>query len=370
LLSRELMSPEQVYFNAAVLPGWQKDLPTYRTGKLTFVDWDANLCNVSLDDARSSAQGLATNKTPQVNGIRFDYMSCNAKAFDNDSRVVLKFPGQSWDDPVVIGFVDTPRKCPPIWTGEDIPDYTICPDSEVSIPITDFSGGQGKLTFESVDGLPEGLGIQSFEDSCTVVGRIAAGDVNAKVQIRCSDELYIEGKNKRFADSPVFSILTLPRDWDFPTGDVSMGTYSHQEPYYHYCYPVLVPAPVEDDGFVYFNIRYVAVSPDNPANSGYAPFYYGPNVPIGRRKASSTCAPQPIFTPAYENPGLVATVVAFNIYPTPWTATAFVPGFEGGSYTDTTFVWTVGKGRADSADVAPIPVLFTISGRVFVDARA
>jgi len=111
LMARELMSPEQVFFNAAILPGWQKWMPTYRKGTITWLDKDANLANVDLDASTSSANRLGVNQTPQLNGIPVDYMGCHAQAFEVGDRVVVQFAGMNWEAPSVIGFVEHPKPC-------------------------------------------------------------------------------------------------------------------------------------------------------------------------------------------------------------------------------------------------------------------
>lgn len=111
LTARELMSPEQAYFNAAILPGWQKDKPTYRWGTITVLDKEASLCSVALFDAVSSAQRLPINQAGTLTGVPITYMECNADAFEVGDNVVVKFIGQDWDQPVVIGFLDNPKPC-------------------------------------------------------------------------------------------------------------------------------------------------------------------------------------------------------------------------------------------------------------------
>ncbi len=119
LTAREVMSPEQVFLAAALLPGVQKFKPTYRKGTITYVDADANIANVLLDKANSSAASLDINQTPTLNGVPVRYMECDAAAFEVGSRVVVEFEGQSWQSPRVIGFVDHPQPC--TWIVE--PEY-------------------------------------------------------------------------------------------------------------------------------------------------------------------------------------------------------------------------------------------------------
>lgn len=111
LAARELMSPAQAYFNASILPGWQKWKPTYRWGTITAIDRSANTASVSLFDATSSAQRLGVNQTSGLQDVPFEYMGCHNRAFLDGDRVVVKFEGQDWTKPKIIGFLDNPRGC-------------------------------------------------------------------------------------------------------------------------------------------------------------------------------------------------------------------------------------------------------------------
>lgn len=118
LRAREIMSPEQAYFNAAILPGWQKDKPTYRWGTITAINIDADTADVSLAAATSSAQDLNINPSSTLSAVPVVYMTCNAEAFEVGDHVVVQFLGQDWSDPRVIGFLDNPRPCltwPPVY---------------------------------------------------------------------------------------------------------------------------------------------------------------------------------------------------------------------------------------------------------------
>lgn len=111
LMPREWMSPEQAYFNAAILPGWQRHQPTYRSGTITAIDVDANVCDVALDAAKSSAQDLEINAVASLENVPVSYMTCNAAAFDVGDRVVIEFAGHDWAAPTVIGFLHNPVAC-------------------------------------------------------------------------------------------------------------------------------------------------------------------------------------------------------------------------------------------------------------------
>lgn len=111
LLDRRFMSPEQAFWNAAVLPGWQKFKPTYRWGTITALDIGANTANVTLGAVTSSAQRLGVDQTATLVAVPVEYMTCNAAAFEVGDNVVVQFTGQDWSAPKVIGFVTDPRPC-------------------------------------------------------------------------------------------------------------------------------------------------------------------------------------------------------------------------------------------------------------------
>lgn len=111
MTARGAQTPEQLFLNAAILPGWQKFSPTYRTGAISNIDYDNDTCTVTLDAAASTAQSLNINQATVLNDVDVQYMSCNSAAFDDGDKVVVKFVGQSWASPRVIGFVSNPKPC-------------------------------------------------------------------------------------------------------------------------------------------------------------------------------------------------------------------------------------------------------------------
>ncbi len=121
VLKRELMTPEQAFFNAALLPGVQRHKPTYRIGTLTAKDDDTNTGTVQLDDDRSSAQALPINARTVLQNCQIRYMTCNASAFKVGDRVLLTTVGNNWDSTAqVVGFASNPRPCmPTVWLGLD-----------------------------------------------------------------------------------------------------------------------------------------------------------------------------------------------------------------------------------------------------------
>lgn len=103
--------PSAVFYNLAMLPGWQKWKPTYRVGVITALDTDADTCSVTLDEALSSAQGLNINQGVSLSNVPIIYMTCNASAFAVGDRVVVKFTAQDFSAPTVVGFESNPRGC-------------------------------------------------------------------------------------------------------------------------------------------------------------------------------------------------------------------------------------------------------------------
>ena len=111
LVAREVQTPEQVFWNAAVLPGWQKFRPGYRWGTLTAINTEADTCTLTLATAQSSAQRLDVNQATTLANVPVVYMSCNAAAFEVGDRVIVEFQSNDWKQPRVIGFVDYPKAC-------------------------------------------------------------------------------------------------------------------------------------------------------------------------------------------------------------------------------------------------------------------
>lgn len=103
--------PSCVFYNMAMLPGWQKWKPTYRLGAITAIDKTAHTCSVTLDAAVSSAQSLNINQGTSLTAVPIEYMTCNSGAFSVGDRVVVKFTGQDFASPKVVGFESNPKAC-------------------------------------------------------------------------------------------------------------------------------------------------------------------------------------------------------------------------------------------------------------------
>jgi len=122
LFARGAQSAGQVFLNAALLPGVQKWNPKYRLAIITRIN--ADLCDITMDDAESSAQRLNINEVAAYTDVPIQYMDCNASAFEEGDRVVVRFFESG---PQVIGFESFPRPCeesgfafvPSLWSGSD-----------------------------------------------------------------------------------------------------------------------------------------------------------------------------------------------------------------------------------------------------------
>ena len=156
LTAREIQSPAQVYWNAAVLPGWQKFKPTHRWGTITALDTYADTATVALAAAVSSAQALDVNQAEVLTGIPVVYMECHASVFNVGDNVIVGFTGQDWAQPKVIGFLDHPRAC----GGPSL--YCIPADGTNiygwSPPVSDgggpINGGKGSAAYYGIPGDP------------------------------------------------------------------------------------------------------------------------------------------------------------------------------------------------------------------------
>ena len=109
------MSPEQWFYNAAMKPGWQKWMPTYRLGEITRLE--GNKCDVLLDEAWTdvvNSEVISINEVRTHTDIDIEYMECNGAAFEVGDRVVVEYRNRhKWEDetPVVIGFESEPKAC-------------------------------------------------------------------------------------------------------------------------------------------------------------------------------------------------------------------------------------------------------------------
>ena len=102
-------SKEAVAWNLAMRPGWQRWAPTYRGATITAIDGSS--CDITLDEATSTDQGLGVNPAESFEDVPIEYMDCNGDAFAVDDHVLVQFVGQDRTDPKVIGFWDHPVPC-------------------------------------------------------------------------------------------------------------------------------------------------------------------------------------------------------------------------------------------------------------------
>lgn len=101
-------TPASTFYNLAMLPGWQKWRPTFRTATIDSID--GNTCDITLDAAHSSQQGLGVNASRGYSGVPIMYMDCDGDAFDVGDAVLVAFSGDH-QNPVVVGFKEGPKVC-------------------------------------------------------------------------------------------------------------------------------------------------------------------------------------------------------------------------------------------------------------------
>lgn len=104
LFATNVMSPEQAYLNAAILPGWQRHTPFYRKGTITSINRAENSCSITLDAEASMAQGLNVNELSSLTDVPFVYGPCGNEPFVNGDKVIVEFLENDWLQPRVIGF--------------------------------------------------------------------------------------------------------------------------------------------------------------------------------------------------------------------------------------------------------------------------
>lgn len=105
------MSPSGVFYNLALKPAVQRWRPYYRSGYISDISYELNICTVTLDNSPSMERGLVLNSPTTIYDVPVSYMSCDARAFVDGDHVVVQFNGNDLVDPVVIGFRDHPRRC-------------------------------------------------------------------------------------------------------------------------------------------------------------------------------------------------------------------------------------------------------------------
>ena len=103
------LSPCGVFYNLAMLPGWQKWKPTFRYATIDSINGD--IADITYDVTTSSQQGLNISQTETASGVDIEYMSCNGGAFSKGDVVLVMFGSQDWSQPKIIGFKDNPKSC-------------------------------------------------------------------------------------------------------------------------------------------------------------------------------------------------------------------------------------------------------------------
>ena len=114
-------TPESLFWNLGMLPGWQKWKPTYRYGTITSLQIaenieDGDFCDIALDAAVSSVRdknsnNLNVNQDSTLANVPISYMCCHGAAFEAGDEVLVAFTGQDWAQPCVIGYKSNPRPC-------------------------------------------------------------------------------------------------------------------------------------------------------------------------------------------------------------------------------------------------------------------
>jgi len=111
MTGRPAQNADQIYYNLALLPGWEKYRPTYRLATITDIDRQNDTCNLTLDNQLSTEQNLDINQEIFLEDVAIEYLTCNSAAFKIWDRIVIKFEGQDWENPKVIGFEQEPKAC-------------------------------------------------------------------------------------------------------------------------------------------------------------------------------------------------------------------------------------------------------------------
>lgn len=238
---RLAMSGAAAWLNAALLPGWQKFKPTYRSGVLASIDRENNTGVVTLSSATSSAQDLDINQTPTVEAP-FEYMTCNHVAFTVGDEVVVQFVNQDWGQPKIIGFVSNPKQCgvqrvivPLRLISSSVQTYwptALVARSlmEIDVDFLPCAGGQKRVP-QTPPPLPPGYRVsgqaQNFAyNTHSLQTHISAGGVITSEDREGSNDTFVFNEDLRISGSPATINSTFPQDvlaGDF--GTVLLGGY-------------------------------------------------------------------------------------------------------------------------------------------------
>ena len=109
LLPTVVNTPAQAFYNLAMMPGWQKWKPLFRYATIDAVNGDK--ADITLGNTTSSQQSLDINQAGTISDVDIEYMSCNGAAFEEGDDVLVKFTGQAWENPIIIGFKEDPQPC-------------------------------------------------------------------------------------------------------------------------------------------------------------------------------------------------------------------------------------------------------------------
>jgi hypothetical protein len=203
-VARDICSPEQSYFNVAILPGWQKFKPTYRVGEITSINWDTNTCSVSLLNLTSSAQRLSVNQEDTLNDLAIVYMTCGARSFSLGSRVLVEFGNQVWQSGRVIGYADKPLLCPPVFnTTISNQSWVVGSFQSFDVSANWSSSSYGRRWSLVSGNFPPGVTIDPLTGIISGTPGSAPNNISSVV-IRCADTYFNDAINKRYADSTPF----------------------------------------------------------------------------------------------------------------------------------------------------------------------
>lgn len=128
------MTPSGTFYNLAILPGWQKWMPTYRLGVITAINYNNDTCDVTLRPALSKQKNLSginfdVNQEILLTDVNIEYMDCHSKVFKINDHVVVQFnhsgPGELDYTPKVIGFKDHPRSCGLVFLIVSLTEYAV-----------------------------------------------------------------------------------------------------------------------------------------------------------------------------------------------------------------------------------------------------
>jgi hypothetical protein len=140
LTARGVMTPEQVFFNAAILPGWQRFKPVARLAVVdvaTFNPTSSSPSRIDITLLPATSTPINIDINPTQTSLTHVGSNAPGDAYEPGDIVVVAFPQQTFANPQIVGWLDGPKRLP--WLITSSSTYITQDDFGQTLPITNPS---------------------------------------------------------------------------------------------------------------------------------------------------------------------------------------------------------------------------------------